>query len=72
MITSAAADTACYALVNVPRTRVATPMVPSRSDSALDNSLPWSVPLTCPLSRAVTPLATAVTDTSVIQDHQLC
>ena len=66
VITSVAADTACNALINVPRTRAATPMPPSRPDSALDNSLSWSVPLTHPLSRAVTPLATAVTNTSVI------
>ena len=66
VITSVAADTACNALINVPRMRAATPMLPSRPGSALDNSLSWSVPLTCPLSRAVTPLATTVTNTSVI------
>ena len=66
VITSVAADTACNALINVPRMRAATPMPPSRPGSVLDNSLSWSVPLTYPLSRAVTPLATTVTNTSVI------
>ena len=66
VITSAAADTACNALINVPRIRAAIPMPPSRLGSALDNSLSQSVPLTCPLSRAVIPLATTVTNTSVI------
>ena len=66
VITCAAADTACNALANVPRTRAGTPKPPSRPGSVLDNSLPQSVPLTCPPSRAMTPLGTAVTDTSVI------
>ena len=66
MITSVAADTTCNALINVPRMRAATLRLPSRPGSALDNSLSWSVPLTCHPSRAVTPLATAVNDTSVI------
>ena len=66
VITSAAADTACNALVNFPRMRAGTPKLPSRPGSALDNSLSQSVPLTHPLSRAVTPLATAVINTSVI------
>ena len=66
VITSITADTACNAFINVPRMRAATPMPPSRPGSALDNSLLWSVPLTCPLSRAATPLATAVTNTSVL------
>ena len=66
MITSVAADTACNALINVPRTRAATPMLPLRPGFVLDNNLSWSVPSTCPPSRAVTPLATAVTNTSVI------
>ena len=66
VITSAAADTACNALVNVPTMRAGTPKLPSRPGSVLYNSLSWSVPLTCPPSRAVMPLATAVTDTSVI------
>ena len=66
VITSIATDTACNALINVPRTRAATPKAPLRPGSALDNSLSWSVPLTHPLNRAVIPLATAVTDTSVI------
>ena len=48
MITSVAADTACNALINVPRMREATPMLPSRPGSVLDNSLSWSVPVTCP------------------------
>ena len=52
--------------INVPRTRAATPMLPSRPGSALDNSLSWSVLSTCPPSRAATPLATTVTNTSVI------
>ena len=63
VITSAAANTACNALVNVPRMRAGTPKPPG---SVLANSLSWSVPLTCPPSRAVTLLATAVTNTSVI------
>ena len=46
--------------------RAGTPKLPSRPGSALDNSLSWSIPLTCPPSRAVTPLATAVINTSVI------
>ena len=54
--TSTAADTVCNALINVPRTRVATPVLPSRSGSALDNSLSQSVPSTHPPSRAATPL----------------
>ena len=66
MITSTAANTACNALINVPRMRAATPKLPSRPGSALDNSLSQLVPSTCPPSRAVTPLPTAVTDTSVI------
>ena len=66
MITSAAADMACNALINVPRTRAATPMPPSRPGSMLDNSLSWSVPSTCPLSRVATSLATTVTNTSII------
>ena len=48
MITSVAADTACKTLINVPRMRAATPMLPSRPGSVLDNSLSWSVPSTCP------------------------
>ena len=66
MITSIAADTACNALINVPRMRAATSKPPSRPGSALDNSLSQLVPSTHLLSRAVIPLATAVTDTSVI------
>ena len=66
MITSVAADTACNTLINVPRMRAATPMLPSWPGSVVDNSLSWSVPLTHPLSRAVTPLATTVTNTSLI------
>ena len=66
VITSIAADTVCNALINVPRMRAVAPKVPSRPGSVLDNSLSWSVPLTHPPSRAATPLATAVTDTSVI------
>ena len=48
VITSVAADTACNALINVPRMRAATPKPPSRPVSALDNSLSWWVPLTPP------------------------
>ena len=48
MITSVAADTACNTLINVPRMRTATPMLPSRPGSVLDNSLSQSVPSTCP------------------------
>ena len=66
VITSVAADTACNTLINVPGMRAATPMPPSRPGFVLDNSLSWSVPLTHPPSRAVTPLATTVTNTSVI------
>ena len=50
VITSTAADTACNALINVPSMRAGTPKLPSRPGSALDNSLSWSVLLTCPLS----------------------
>ena len=66
VITSVAANTACNTLINVPRMRAATPISPSRPGSALDNNLSWSVPLTHPPSRATTPLATTVTNTSVI------
>ena len=66
MITSIAADAACNALINVPKMRASTPKQPSRPGSLLDNSLSQSVSLTCPLSRVVTPLPTAVTDTSII------
>ena len=66
MITSVIVDTACNTLINVSRMRAATSMPPSRPGSMLDNSLSWSVPLTHPLSRAVTPLATIVTNTSFI------
>ena len=66
VITSVAADTACNTLINVPRMRAGTSMPPSWPGSALDNSLSWSVPSTHPLSRAATPLATTVTNTSVI------
>ena len=66
MITSAAADMACNTLINVPRMRAATPMPPSRLGSVLDNSLSQSVPLTRHPSRAATPLATTLTNTSVI------
>ena len=66
VITSTAADTTCNALVNVPRMRAGTPKPPSKPGSVLDNSLSWSVPLTHPLSRAATTLATAVTNTLVI------
>ena len=48
VITSIAANTACNALINVPRMRAATPMPPSRPGSVLDNSLSWSVPSICP------------------------
>ena len=48
VITSVAADTACNALINVPRMRAATSKPPSRPGSVLDNSLSQSVPLTCP------------------------
>ena len=66
VITSTAADTACNALVNVPRMRAGTPKLPSRPGSVLDNSLSQSVPLMHPWSRAATLLATAVTKSSVI------
>ena len=66
VITSVAADTACNTLINVPRMRAATPMLHSRPGSALDNSLSWLVPSTHPPCRAATPLATTVTNTSVI------
>ena len=48
VITSVAADTACNALINVPRMRAATSMPPSRPGSVLGNSLSQSVPLTHP------------------------
>ena len=38
VITRAAADTACNALVNVPRMRAVTPKPPLRPGSVLDNS----------------------------------
>ena len=59
MVTSVAADTACNALINVPRVRAATPKPPSRPGFVLDNSLSWPVLSTHPLSIAATPLATA-------------
>ena len=56
VITSAAADTACNALVNVPRMRAGTPKLPpSRLGSTLDDSLSWSVPLTCPQAEVQPP-----------------
>ena len=66
MISSNAADMACNVLVHVPKMRAATPKLPSQPGSALDTSLLQSVPLTHPPSRAATPLATAVTNTTVI------
>ena len=48
VILSIAADTACNALINIPRMRAATPKLLSRPGSVLDNSLSQSVPLTCP------------------------
>ena len=55
VITHTAADTACNALVNVPSMRAGTPKWPSRPGSVLAQGLPWSLLLTCPLSRAATP-----------------
>ena len=66
VILNTAANAACGALVSVPIMRAGTPKVPSRPGSALAQGLPWSVPLTHPLSSAATPLATAVNNTSVI------
>ena len=66
VITSVAADAACNTLTSVPRTWVATPMLPLRPGSTLDSRSIQSVPLTHPLSRATTPLATAINNNSVI------
>ena len=65
MILNTAANAACGALVSVPNRRAGTPKPPSKPGSALAQSLPRSVPSTCPLSRAVTPLTTAVNNTSL-------
>ena len=72
VITSAAADTACNALVNVPRMRAGTSRLPSRPGFVLDSSLSWSVPLMHPLSRVAMPLATAhcILATLILQSFQ--
>ena len=55
MITSAAADTACNALVNVPRMRAGVPKLPSRPGSVLDNSLSWVSPIDMPPKQSCDP-----------------
>ena len=70
VITSTAADTACNALVSVPDMRAGTPKPPSRPGSVLAQGLPWSLPSTCPPSRAATPLISTVNNLQSFQDHQ--
>ena len=48
VISSNAADTACNALISVPKMRAATPKPPSLLGSVLDSGLSWSVPSMCP------------------------
>ena len=66
MISSDTTDIACNVLISVPKTRAATPKLPSWPGSVLDQGLSWSVSSTHPLSRAAMPLDAAVTNTSAL------
>ena len=55
VISSNAADTACNALISVPKTRAATPKPPLQPGSALDSGLSQSVPLMHPTVELLCP-----------------